>query len=72
MLECNWNAVQVFRLCRCERMAFSTMERARLIFTGIAAHEIEITCRALRIPFDQDLLARVRILDQATCEQLNS
>lgn len=71
VLTCNWNAVLVFQLCRFERLVLSGLEKARVLFTGITACEIEAVSRAHSLTFDTDLLARVRIMEQAACAKLN-
>lgn len=69
-----WNlpAVNVFRLCQWERItAGGGMAADRILVSGIAATEIRAVAEALAVPFDADLLDRVRVMEGAARQVLN-
>lgn len=70
----NEDAFRVFVHCNWEREAISTMEKADVIYTGIAASEVHHVCQMLAIPSDRwpSVLAGVRVAVDAAQPLLNA
>lgn len=72
VFEWNLPAVNVFRLCQWERLAAGGgMTADRILVVGIAASEICAVANALQVPFNADLLERVRVMEGAARPVLN-
>jgi hypothetical protein len=75
VLEENWDAVRVYRLCQWDTQQAFVMSMgggvSRTRYARIQSTEIESVCRALDVRYDEPLLVKVQILADEAATVLN-
>lgn len=64
----NLNAYRVFQLCRIQ---FQTT-MAAVIYTGIDMTQVKTLCEPCGVPFNLDLIAKIRVMESAALKVLNA